>query len=62
MLERLANVVYWIATAVSAGLIALGALILVTHKDGNQAIVIISVMAALTWLSGRAVRYIITGR
>lgn len=62
MLERLANVVYWIATAISVILIALGAVIMATHKDGNQAIVIISSIAALTWLSGRAVRYIVTGR
>jgi hypothetical protein len=65
MIERLANVLYWMACGI-AGLVQLGTLVIaatVTSKwDSVGVIALGAVMASLAYLAGRAIRYVLVGR
>ena len=56
MIDRLANVIFWTATTLAAGL-ALGGLFI----DGNNAVAA-AIVGALIFLAGRAVRYVLSDR
>lgn len=62
MIERLANVIYWVACGI-AGLIAALAIVM-AFGSPSEAIGILlagAAFAALAWAAGKAVRYILVG-
>jgi hypothetical protein len=61
MLERLANVIYWLGCALSALVLAITVLLFVQSGDIYMAIFFV-VIAVLIWVAGRAIRYILIGR
>lgn len=62
MVDRLGKVIYWAASALAVALLVGGAL--AARGDSyNPAglFTAVAVMAALIWLAGRAVRYVLSG-
>lgn len=65
MIIRLANVLYWLAAAVSAVLVALIGVSVVFGDGEGLALpsqIIIGIVAVLIWLAGRAVLYVFADR
>ncbi len=66
MLERLANVFYWLCTGVAALFGILAIFVLVVGDKGFWVVgswaVGFLVLAIVVWLIGRAARYILAGR
>lgn len=64
MIIRFANVIYWLAAAVSAVLMAFVAASLVFGHGGDgrfEMPIIIGIVAVLIWFAGRAIRYVLAG-
>ena len=63
MLDRFANVVYWLCTGLAVLSAALAVVIVINAKrDDYFGTVFLIVMAAMLFGIGRAVRYVIAGR
>jgi hypothetical protein len=64
MAARLGNVLYWTACIIAALFLALAGTQLFVAPHQNQQFVMIAsvVIAAIVWLIGRAIRYILTDR
>lgn len=64
MIDRLANVIYWICTALAVFCIGIG-LYGAFNEAGNGGVWIIAIMGGAgvgIWLIGRAARYVLSGR
>jgi 4-hydroxybenzoate polyprenyltransferase len=64
MIIRLANVIYWLATLAAAALLALAlaGFFVGQQQRALDPPAILSVLAVLVWLAGRAVLYVFAAR
>jgi hypothetical protein len=68
MVERLANVIYWLGCSVAVIFVIWAALLTwASYLPGSDTsnlivVVVILISAVLIWLIGRTIRYILTGR
>jgi hypothetical protein len=62
MLARLGDVIYWFGCIVAAVILALGVSEYWFGQSGLFVLVRWMVLAAIPWLIGSAIRYILTGR
>jgi hypothetical protein len=64
MINRLANVIYWLCTAIAVVLICIGSYGMYQEPSPNRPwiIGITGGIGAVIWLIGRATRYVLSGR
>ena len=63
MIRRLANVIYWTASSIAAVVFLFGAFVASREEVYSPALVLLifAIVAALVWLVGRGVRYVLAG-
>jgi hypothetical protein len=62
MLARLGDVIYWVGCIVAAAILALGVADYWFGRGGLFVLISWMAVAAIPWLIGEAIRYILTGR
>ena len=64
MAERLGNVLYWLGCIIAALVAGIGVFVYVAEglgrSDGLMMLIVFLVLAAVPWLIGRALRYVLS--
>ena len=63
LLERLGNLLYWLATGIAVLWVALGVVAVVVGEEGENLLWVgFFALAIISWGAGRALRYLLAGR